>query len=350
MKLEESSGVVTSLPIFDEIDRRLAQLAQDNFPLTRRPFAALADQLQISEDEVLLRMRRWRDSGYLREISAVLEGAVWDYDSALVAAKIPEARLDEVARVINLHPTVTHNYRRDHSYNLWFTIAVARAEGVERHVAALERLTGESGFAILRRTQTFKIGVNFDLATRSNQTSAKALGSMQVREIDAATILAMRALQTPLPIESSPFDILAETAGTDADTLLAIAQNYRGAGLRKYVATFHHRRLGVNGNGMAVWNVPDEQIARAAEILVAQGQVSHCYARNPAPGFPYQLYSMLHSKDRDCTTETARELAQKIGSSDYLVLFSSVEYKKCRLRYFLPSLEQWSAKHLFAAS
>lgn len=115
--------------------------------------------------------------------------------------------------------------------------------------------------------------------------------------------------------------------------------------MRRYVGTFRHRRLGVGGNGMVVWRVPEADLGRMGPALAAAPEVSHCYARNAIPGFPYTLYSMLHGPDEQACREVARRISGELGVSDYLILFSSREFKKCRLRYFLPELDAWWARH-----
>ena len=113
-----------------ERQNALAHAIQSNVPFESRPFAALGQRLGVSEADVLEQLDAWRGEAKLREISAILEGSALGYDSALVAGEVPVARLDEVAAIVNGHPTVTHNYLRNHPYNLWFTIAVPTEMGL----------------------------------------------------------------------------------------------------------------------------------------------------------------------------------------------------------------------------
>jgi hypothetical protein len=94
---------------------------------------------------------------------------------------------------------------------------------------------------------------------------------------------------------------------------------------------------------MAVWRVPEAAIGEVGRRLAEAPEVSHCYARNAIEGFPYTLYSMMHGPDRDCCREVAARLARDTGCPDYVVLFSEREFKKVRLRYFLPELDAWWA-------
>lgn len=333
----------------EEQTNRLAKLIQGNVPFVTRPFAQLALELGCSEDEVLAQLHAWREAKLLREISAVLEGSVLGYDSALVAGVVPSERLEAVAEIVNAHPTVTHNYLRNHAYNLWFTIAVPHEMGLERTLGILAAEAGVEAFYPLRRTHTFKIGVNFDLKNRANSTERVELSSPVAQNFSEREIRVLRALQIPIDYVAEPFAALAKQAGVSQAEFLGFAKANLGGAVRKYVATFHHRSLGVRGNGMAVYRVPEAKIEALGHALAACPEVSHCYARNTIEGFPYRLYSMLHAPDEAACSKIAVELAARIGADDFLVLFSSREFKKCRLRYFLPELDAWWQAHTSAA-
>lgn len=320
----------------------LARTIQNRIPWERRPFRTVADTVGLSEAEVIDQLRAWDADGKLREISAVLEGSTLGYESALVAAAIPEEELERVAAVVGAHPTVTHNYRREHHFNLWFTIAVPESMGLTQTLQLLEREAGVERFHALPRTHTFKIGVNFDLKRRDNNTERVSIRAAEKFEPNEAERAMLRALQTPLPYVESPFDELASLAGTDADALLEFAARVKKQGvIRRYVATFRHRKLGVRGNGMGVWDVPVEALDEIGPRMAAYPDVSHCYARSSIPGFDYRLYSMIHGPDEDAVRRSATAMSEEFGIDNYVVLFSTREFKKCRLRYFLPELDAW---------
>ena len=326
-------------------ENELARQAQHAFPLDPRPYDTLAAAIGGSAADVHRRLRAWQDEGLLREVSAILEGSALGYDSALVAGKVPARRLDRVAEIINQHPTVTHNYQRNHGYNLWFTIAVPKSMGIEASLEALAKATDVAEYLPLRRTRTFKIGVNFDLRSRRSKTEKRELTEAGVVSVGAREANMFRTLQTPLPLVERPFDPLAAAADVSVEELLAFAREHQGGAMRRFVATFHHRKLGVRGNGMAVWNVPEADHERVGQLLAAAPEVSHCYARNPVEGFPYTVYSMIHGPDEGAVGDIVGRLRDETGVADVLILFSSREFKKCRLRYFLPELDAWWDAH-----
>lgn len=323
----------------------LAKALQGGVPFVEDPWSALGATVGLSADEVLAQLRAWKDGGELREISAVLEGVAFGYASALVAGSVAPERLEEVARIVGEHPTVTHNYERLHAFNLWFTIAVPQEMGLLPTLRTLARQSGVEAFHPMERTHTFKIGVNFDLESKTNETGRAGLSEIKPVETGPRERALFRALQTPLPLEPRPFSSLARVAGADEAELLAFAKRHHGGALRRYVGTFRHRKLGVRGNGMAVWNVPEDRMVQVGEALAAAPEVSHCYARNRIAGFPYALYSMIHGPDNDTVSAIAARLSTQVGVSDYAVLFSAREFKKTRLRYFLPELDAWWAAH-----
>jgi DNA-binding Lrp family transcriptional regulator len=108
----------------DETDKQLLNLMQGSFPLDPRPFARVAALAELSEEEVLQRVGRLVEKRIIREITPIFDTRAFGYASMLVAAKVDPAQPHRAAQFINTHPGVTHNYLRDHDFNLWFTIAV----------------------------------------------------------------------------------------------------------------------------------------------------------------------------------------------------------------------------------
>ena len=112
----------------NELDADLLNAVQWSFPLTATPYADLADRLGRTEDEVLTSLRAAKAAGVLRQLSAIFDTRALGYSSALVAAKVDPDHIDDAAAVISGHPGVSHNYKRNHAYNLWYTLAVPPGE------------------------------------------------------------------------------------------------------------------------------------------------------------------------------------------------------------------------------
>jgi len=323
-------------------DRKaLIRSIQSGVPLEPRPFASIAQSLGSTEGAVLEELRKLQREKILREISAVLEGSLLGYRSALAAGSVPDEKIDAVADIVSAHPTVSHNYLRNHHYNLWFTIAVPTEMSLERTLDLLVKEADVDGFHALCRTHVFKIGVNFDPDSLKNRTEVTKSSIAEAIEVGPRDAQFFRALQTPLPLVECPFSVLADSIGAREDELLEFAERHLGGAIRRYVGTLRHRKLGVKENGMVVWRVVNDEVQAAGERLAKAPEVSHCYARNPVPNFPYTLYSMVHGPSRESCREIARRLSNETGLEDYAVLFSEREFKKQRLRYFLPELDRW---------
>jgi len=147
----------------DPLDRKLLNMAQGEFPLVERPFAEMGRRLGIAEEEVMERLRRLKEAGVIRQLSGVFDSRRLGYRTTLVAMGVPDNLLDEVAATVSRHPGVSHNYRRDHNYNLWFTLAVPPGYDAEEVAQELAQKAGVSHFLSLPAFKMFKVGVIFDL-------------------------------------------------------------------------------------------------------------------------------------------------------------------------------------------
>ena len=148
----------------DTRDLRLLEVLQDDFPLARRPWRAIGDRIGIPEDEVLRRVRRLTGEGIVLTISPVLESArIGLLATMLIGMRVPPDMVDGCASVINQEPGVSHNYLRDHSYNLWFTLAARDDAALSRSVDDIIARTGLSPADCLDlpAVRRFKIGVRF---------------------------------------------------------------------------------------------------------------------------------------------------------------------------------------------
>jgi len=143
------------------------------------------------------------------------------------------------------------------------------------------------------------------------------------------------ALQRDLEIASRPFLELAEQVGVSEEEFLAAVQSLMEQGyIRRFGATLRHQLSGYAANALVTWAVPPRDIKRVGRLLSRHPEVSHCYHREPAPGWPYNLYTMLHGRDPGDIEALAARLAEEAGIPDYEILFSEGELKKTTMRYF----------------
>lgn len=338
----------------DDLDRELLNLIQNDFPLTRRPFLALGERFGLGEDEVLARIARLKEANVIRQISAIFDTRSLGYQSSLVAMKLPPERLVEGALVVNTHPGVTHNYKRNHEYNLWFTIAVPPGHDLAGTVERLKELAGAEQARLLPTLRLFKIGVDLDM-TGTRPAGAQAqphysddrrtdLGPKALRPGDIAIV---REVQEDLPLVPEPFTPLAERLGLSLEALFQRLAELREIGhFRRMAAVLYHRKAGFKANAMAVWQVPDERIAELGPVFGSFRSVSHCYQRPVYEDWPYSVFTMIHGRTVEECQAVIDAIGEATGITEYATLYSSTEFKKTRLRYFTPDLDEWEARYL----
>ena len=338
----------------DERDQLLLNLIQTEFPLVARPFAVLGRRLRESEQAVMDRYRRLKQDRVIRQVSAIFDTRKLGYRTSLVASAIDESRVDDAAAVIRAHPGVSHNYRRDHEFNLWWTIAVPPTEQLEAHVNALHRLTAANSTRTLPTLKLYKIGVDLDVSDARSMAAQSTLPSYRETPRTAADLTPeevayVRELQEDLVLEPTPFASMAERLGTSEDALVKAAHGLIAEGLmRRYAAVLNHRRAGFGANAMSVWQVPEERVDEYGYRLAGYAAVSHCYRRPTYPDWPYALFGMIHATSKERVEEAVADMRERTGLSDYRLLYSTKEYKKVRVRYFDPAYEEWAAAHLLA--
>lgn len=147
----------------DEIDKKILNILQKEFPLAEEPFAVVAEKCGISEEETLARVRKMKEEGIIRRIGAVFDGAKLGRVSTLCAARVPEDKIELFVKTVNANKNVTHNYRRDDEYNIWFTVSAASTEELESFLNNVKEKTGVTDILDMRAVRTFKINASFDL-------------------------------------------------------------------------------------------------------------------------------------------------------------------------------------------
>ncbi len=332
----------------DATDRRLLDILQTDFPLGPEPFAAIAADLAQTPTAVMERTQRLKDEGLIRRISAIFDSQRVGYQSTLAAFQVEDQRLDQVAATVSAHPGVSHNYARTHAYNLWFTLTVPAEDDIEAIIADLARRTAVDRYLVLPSERRFKLGVYFKMQATSDKQQAVerclALPKCQApdrKELEAQVVLSdfdkrvIRELQQDIEIAARPFAAMARRLGLSEEELLSLARRYQAQGvMRRYSAVLEHRQAGFRANAMGCWIVPGERIEEVGSIMASFPQVSHCYQRPTYPDWPYNLLTMIHGHSQEEVEALARRLAQGTGIEDYVLLYSTREYKKKRVQYF----------------
>ncbi|MCW2922717.1 MAG: AsnC-type helix-turn-helix domain protein [Thermoleophilia bacterium] len=346
---------VETSPAADPLDAGLLDLIQNEFPLVARPYAAFAEKLGVEEDAVIARIAALRDAGTIRQVSAIFDTRRLGYRSMLAAAKVAgdQDAIDRAAAVFSAHPGVTHNYLREHEMNVWFTLAVPPDSeiGLERTIDLLGEMAQVEVMRHMPSKKFFKIGVDLDVKGDRAPNAKKAKREPELPTPAAETLTerdkeAIRALQLDLPATARPFLQLAEQFGFDeADLIERGLQFVRTGQMRRYAAVLAHRKAGFTFNGMGVWKVPVERLEECGQHMASFRGVSHCYERPTYPDWPYNLFSMTHGRTKQECEDVLAAIAKECDLDEYIVLYSTKEYKKTRVSYFTPEMYAWEAVH-----
>ncbi|MCH7227867.1 AsnC family transcriptional regulator [Haloferula sp. A504] len=333
-------------------DAALLGALQESIPFVRRPFAAIGERCGLSESETLNRIAALKEERVIRQISAIFDTRSLGYASSLVAARIAPEKIESAVQVINAHPGVSHNYLRNHDFNLWYTIAVPPDSrlGLEGTVDRLHELSGAESTRLLPTLKLFKIGVRFDVGNESkpDDRAAPAYTEASRRESDPLTgaeIEFVRLMQRDLELVPEPFVAVAGTLGMGFDEAAAMHARFLGNGrMRRFAAVLHHRKAGFRANAMGVWAGPPddaEALQRLGERMAEFQAVSHCYQRPSYPDWPYNLFTMVHGKSAGECEATLDAIAAETGIRERMALYSTEEFKKVRVRYFTGEERAW---------
>ena len=147
----------------DSTDSAILNRIQSDFPITSRPFLTVADELELTEEEVIERIARLKADGIIRRIGGNLVPGKLGFVSTLCAASVPTDKIDRFAEIVNRYPGVTHNYQRDNTYNVWFTFIAPSMEEIEDNLKKIVEDTGVEDILNLPATKVFKIRAEFEV-------------------------------------------------------------------------------------------------------------------------------------------------------------------------------------------
>jgi DNA-binding Lrp family transcriptional regulator len=223
---------------------------------------------------------------------------------------------------------------------MWFTLAVPADGDLKRDLEIMASLEGVIKFRLLPTLKLYKIGVKLDMVNSDPNriTPDDKVKKMDLKKFELASRDKefIRELQKDLEVTPRPFDTLAKNLGITVDELFKKAIEYETMGvMRRFAAILRHRDAGFAANGMIVWMVPEDKIDEVGYKLASFPQVSHCYRRPVYPDWPFNLFSMIHARTIEAAKKIAIELSNFVGINEYKILFSSREFKKERVKYFV---------------
>ncbi len=326
-------------------EREMLNRWQRGFPFVSRPFARVAEETGMPEEEVIAMVARLQQAGVICRVGAVVRpntaGA-----STLAAVSAPPERLEEVAHIISNQPEVTHNYEREHELNLWFVVTAADRAGVD---AALMRIRTETGLDVLDlpMVRAFHIDLAFALTDNSSTGSGAADAAGRPGKKHGAASLSpfdrelLAAIEDGLPVVREPYAEVARWLDVGEEVVISRLSALQEAGIiTRFGFVVHHRELGYCANAMVVWDFNDAILEKAARRIAAAEYVTLCYQRPRCPPrWHYNLFCMIHGTSRETVRRQIGELAERIGTElgldevPHAVLFSRRRFKQCGARF-----------------
>jgi DNA-binding Lrp family transcriptional regulator len=336
----------------DELDRKLLNLMQGSFPIAPRPYLRVAELGGVSEEEAMSRVGRLLEKRIIRQVTPIFDTRALGYSSMLVAAKVDPEHPHRAAQVINEHPGVSHNYLRNHAFNLWFTIATEPDSelGLEGTLQVLAEKAGAESVRQLPTLKLFKIRMDLEMEGDTDALASFADASEPVelerQPYDELDIAVIRALQGDMPVVPEPYAPAAAEVGMREDAFLEHLAGMQERGLlRRVAAILYHRRAGFSANGMGVWQVPEERILEVGCRMAAFRGISHCYQRPTYADWPYSVFTMAHGRSKEECDAVLEAIAQETGIEERATLYSSTEFKKIRLLYFTEDFKSWERRN-----
>ncbi len=335
-----------------DLDRKLLDLMQGSFPIAARPYEAVALEAGITEDEVLASVERLLKDRIIRQVTPIYDTRALGYGSMLVAAKVDPEHPWRAAKIVNSHPGVSHNYLRNHDFNMWFTLAVEEDSqlGLQGTLDVLQDLTGAESIRQLPTLKLFKIRMDLEMSGDTDTLAKRGVAEepvdLEAQDYDDFDRAVIRATQGSLPVVSEPWVGAAQELGISVDELLAHLEAMKERGLLRRVAgILYHRRAGFSANGMGVWKVPADKIAEIGPKMAAYRGVSHCYERPTYADWPYQIFTMAHGRSKEECDAILDAIAAEFPIEERATLYSSTEFKKIRLLYFTDDFRDWEREY-----
>ncbi len=320
-------------------EKRLCNQLQTALPIAERPFAILACILNSSEAEVLRCTHRLVKRGIIRRLGVSINWRATGKASVLVTAHIEKGDLRKVVSAVNKLQGVSHNYLREHYYNLWFTL---RADSQKDLTIILKKLSKRFGveFHRLPVVQTFKLDARFDAASRGKRLLPEEVerrtedrGRITIGKIDERIL---NGLQGGLKVVKRPFDFISGSSKltTVKDKLkvygglIRITNMIQNGIINRLGAMVNHNKLGFTANAMFACKAEKSRVIKIGKKLAALQIVSHCYERKIFKGWPYNIFAMMHGSKMTDIQKTVERFVKKEGIKSFALLPTAAKFKK----------------------
>ena len=326
------------------LSQKLLAIIQDGFPLVERPYKALAEMLNVSEQDVFDEVEKMRTSSVIRRIGGVYDSKKLGFISRLCAGKVPTSEndfavephaqtpMEKFATVVMSEPAITHNYIRSHEYNVWFTVIAENESAIQAVVDRVCSQTDLHDVHVLTATKKYKINtvMGKGAGAPSKNVFASAVRQSPENALTEADRTRIHIACGDIPHSLTPF----KDWGVSCDEL---REDIAAKRMRRFGAILRHQDAGFPCNAMVCFMLDEGTLANsesAGSLLAKKHYVSHCYERPSFENFPYNLYAMMHAQTPEELDGYIKESVALLDNPEYVVLHSLKELKKTSFRFF----------------
>ena len=310
------------------LQKQLCTLLQQGIPICEKPFTKIANDLDVSTEQVLDNIRQLKEAGIIRRFRAIINHRTLGNASTLVTAHVTEDKLQDVVKAVNALSGVSHNYLREHFYNMWFTLQVQTTDEIKTILTDLQKRFGIE-FHSMPVLRTFKLNVRFNIS--DNKQNPKNIISKPGNEkvlLNEDEKYVLSYLQNEIEITDKPFSFLISEKLTIENILEIVQQLFSKGVIRRIAAVIDYMEVGFTSNVLFACEVSQDRIIPIGEELANSQLVSHCYERNNFDGWPYNLFAMMHAQSMDEIHNELNEFIKKENVTSYQLLPTISELKK----------------------
>jgi DNA-binding Lrp family transcriptional regulator len=310
-------------------EKRLCNILQEGLPVCHRPFGEIANKLKTDEQKVLRQIKILQRLRVIRNLRAIIDYNALGFTSTLAAAHIEQENLNEAAKAVNSLEGVSHNYTRNHYYNLWFTLRAKSQREIGNILRSLSRKFG-TDFYSMPVERSFKLDVCFDVLS-----GGRSLLNRKERKISSKSVKLnqvekkiLEGMQGGIKITEKPFDFLCSSKLKIEDVLKIIQGLIDKGVIRRIAASVDYKKLGFRANLLFACKVEERRIVRVGGELAKLAIVSHCYQRKSFAGFDYNLFAMCHGRSVRFLNSNLKRFAEKQGLKNFAVLSTVKSLKR----------------------
>lgn len=310
---------------------------QRDFPLCSTPFSEIAQKNNIDVATVLKTIEDLIDAGSVTRVGPVFRPNTIGV-STLAAMQIPQNELEAVADLINQYQEVNHNYEREHDFNLWFVATASNQQHLEATIQDIENRTGHAVMRLpLLKEYHIDLGFKMPLKDKQSIVPAKHKSTPQIIKLsilpdDDLQQQLIAEIQSGFPLVERPYAEIAKKLSIDENEVTRRIDIMLTAGvIRRIGVVVRHRELGYRANAMLVWDVADNKVDELGKFLSKEDCITLCYQRpRYQPSWPYNLFTMIHGKDKQTVEQCIQEIVLKHDLTDIATatLFSKRRFKQ----------------------